>query len=86
MSIIETWQPIPTLELRYEASDQGRIRNIQSNKILKCDSKNSPCVSIVVNQTTTVFEVKLLVDAAFLRSRTSTKISKITDCSISSYM
>lgn len=65
MSIIETWQPIPTLESRYEASDQGRIRNIQSNNILKCDSRNSSCVSIVVNQTTHVFEVKLLVYAAF---------------------
>lgn len=61
----EIWAPVPTLETRYSASNLGRIKNTNTDKILSSNNVHTPCVSIVNNSKIHVFEVKLLVYSAF---------------------
>lgn len=35
MTAVEDWRPIPGFEGLYEASDQGRLRNIRTGRVLK---------------------------------------------------
>ena len=64
----EIWRPIPTMEDRYEVSNLGRVRNINTDHILKITYPTSgQCsVCIPVKGSNTVYPVKYLVACAFL--------------------
>lgn len=64
------WKSIPEFNT-YEASDEGFIRNVKTGRILKNSVKSgkvkgNPCVSLVSESKTHVFEVRFVIVCTFL--------------------